>query len=169
MERLTTAQTPLNIIQISITTKMTATKDIIETTLESTKVALESTKTFAELVKVAGLEESLKGAGSFTVFVPSDTAFAAIQKDLDNLLLPESKERLVKILSYHVLSGTFMVGDLKDKQELVSVEGHTLKVSFDRKLDRQRVCINDATVITVDVAACNGIIHIIDKVLMPIV
>lgn len=144
---------------------MTATKDIIETTLESTKVALESTKTFAELVKVAGLEESLKGAGSFTVFVPSDAAFAAIQKDLDNLLLPESKERLVKILSYHVLSGTFMVGDLKDKQELVSVEGHVLKVSF----DRQRVRINDATIITVDIAACNGIIHIIDKVLMPIV
>ena len=144
---------------------MTATKDIIETTQESTKVALESTKTFAELVKVAGLEESLKGAGSFTVFVPSDTAFVAIQKDLDNLLLPENKEKLVKILSYHVLSGTFMVGDLKDQQELVSVEGHTLKVSF----DRQRVRINDATIITVDIAACNGIIHIIDKVLMPVV
>ncbi len=148
---------------------MTATKDIIETTLESAKIALESTKTFAELVKLAGLEESLKGAGSFTVFVPSDTAFLAIQKDLDNLLLPENKEKLVKILSYHVLSGTFMAADLKEKQELVSVEGDTLKVSFDRTLDRQRVLINDATIITVDIAACNGIIHIIDKVLIPIV
>ncbi len=147
---------------------MTTTKDIIETTQESAKVALESTKTFAELVRKAGLEESLKGAGSFTVFVPSDTAFVAIEKDLDNLLLPKNKEKLVKILSYHVLIGTFMVADLKDKQELRTVEGDTLKVSFDRKLDRQRVLINDATIITVDVEACNGIIHIIDKVLMPI-
>ena len=126
-------------------------------------IASESAKTLAAAVTAAGLVETLKGAGPFTVFAPTDAAFSAIQKDVDNLLKPENKAKLADILTYHVVSGNAMAADLKDGQELTTVQGGKLKVA----IKGDKVMIGDAQVTLADVAASNGVVHVIDKVLMP--
>lgn len=139
-----------------------------DSTMNQTKkdivgIASESAKTLAAAVTAAGLVETLQGSGPFTVFAPTDGAFAAIQKDVDELLKPENKKKLTDILTYHVVSGNAMAADLKDGQELTTVQGGKLKVS----IKGDKVMINDANVTMADVAASNGVIHVIDKVLMP--
>ena len=126
-------------------------------------IASESAKTLAAAVTAAGLVETLQGAGPFTVFAPTDAAFAAIQKDVDTLLKPENKEKLTSILTYHVVAGNAMAADLQDGQELTTVEGGKLKVS----IKGDKVMIGNAQVTMADVAASNGVVHVIDKVLMP--
>ena len=126
-------------------------------------IASESAKTLAAAVTAAGLVDTLKGSGPFTVFAPTDNAFAAIQKDVDELLKPENKKKLTDILTYHVVSGNAMAADLKDGQELTTVQGGKLKVS----IKGEKVMINGANVTMADVAASNGVVHVIDKVLMP--
>ena len=126
-------------------------------------IASESAKTLAAAVTAAGLVETLKGAGPFTVFAPTDAAFSAIQKDVDNLLKPENKAKLADILTYHVVSGNAMAADLEDGQELTTVQGGKLKVA----IKGDKVMIGDAQVTLADVAASNGVVHVIDKVLMP--
>jgi uncharacterized surface protein with fasciclin (FAS1) repeats len=126
-------------------------------------IASESAKTLAAAVTAAGLVQTLQGAGPFTVFAPTDAAFAAIQKDVDTLLKPDNKEKLSSILTYHVVSGTAMAADLKDGQELATVQGGKLKVS----IKGDKVMIGDAQVTMADVAASNGVVHVIDKVLLP--
>ncbi len=126
-------------------------------------IASESAKTLAAAVTAAGLVETLQGKGPFTVFAPTDAAFAHIQKDVDSLLKSENKKKLISILTYHVVSGNTMAADLQDGQELTTVEGGKLKVS----VKNGKVMINDANVTMADVGASNGVIHIIDKVLMP--
>ena len=126
-------------------------------------IASESAKTLAAAVTAAGLVETLQGSGPFTVFAPTDNAFAAIQKDVDELLKPENKKKLTDILTYHVVSGNAMAADLEDGQELTTVQGGKLKVS----IKGGKVMINDANVTMADVAASNGVVHVIDKVLMP--
>jgi uncharacterized surface protein with fasciclin (FAS1) repeats len=126
-------------------------------------IASSGAKTLAAAVTAAGLVETLQGAGPFTVFAPSDEAFAAIQKDVDNLLKPENKAKLTKVLTYHVVSGKMMAADLKDGQELTTVEGAKLKVS----IKDGKVMVGGANVTGADVAASNGVIHMIDKVLLP--
>lgn len=135
---------------------MAKAKDIVE-------IASESAKTLAAAVTAAGLVETLQGAGPFTVFAPTDAAFAAIQKDVDNLLKPENKAKLAKILTYHVVSGNVMAADLKDGQMVTTVEGSKLKVT----IKDGKVMIDGANVISADIPASNGVIHVIDKVLMP--
>ena len=131
-------------------------KDIVD-------IASESAKTLAAAVTAAGLVETLKGMGPFTVFAPTDLAFAAIQSDVDKLLKPENKGQLSKILTYHVVSGKTMAADLKDGQMLTTVEGTMLKVT----IKDGKVMINGANVVSADIPASNGVIHVIDKVLMP--
>ena len=126
-------------------------------------IASESAKTLAAAVTAAGLVETLKGAGPFTVFAPTDAAFAAIQSDVDTLLKPENKAKLTNILTYHVVSGKAMASDLKDGQELTTVQGGKLKVS----IKDGKVMINGAHVTSADVHASNGVVHVIDKVVMP--
>jgi uncharacterized surface protein with fasciclin (FAS1) repeats len=126
-------------------------------------LATESAKTLAAAVKAADLVTTLEGTGPFTVFAPTDAAFAAIQKDVDSLLKPENKDKLAKILTYHVVSGKHLAADLKDGTELTTVQGEKLKVA----LKDDKVMIGDAHVTTADVAASNGVVHLIDKVLMP--
>ena len=126
-------------------------------------IASESAKTLAAAVTAAGLVETLQAKGPFTVFAPTDAAFAHIQKDVDSLLKSENKKKLISILTYHVVSGNTMAADLQDGQELTTVEGGKLKVS----VKNGKVMINDANVTMADVGASNGVIHIIDKVLMP--
>ena len=135
---------------------MTSTKNIVA-------LAAESAKTLAAAVKAADLVATLEGAGPFTVFAPSDAAFSAIQKDVDMLLKPENKSKLSNILTFHVVSGKHMAADLKDGAELTTVQGEKLKVS----LKDNKVMVGDAHVTTADVTASNGVVHLIDKVLMP--
>ena len=136
---------------------------INQTNKDIVGIASESAKTLAAAVTAAGLVETLQGSGPFTVFAPTDGAFAAIQKDVDELLKPENKEKLTDILTYHVVSGNAMAADLEDGQELTTVQGGKLKVS----IKGDKVMINEANVTMADVAASNGVVHVIDKVLMP--
>ena len=136
---------------------------INQTNKDIVGIASESAKTLAAAVTAAGLVETLQGSGPFTVFAPTDNAFAAIQKDVDELLKPENKKKLTDILTYHVVSGNAMAADLEDGQELTTVQGGKLKVS----IKGGKVMINDANVTMADVAASNGVVHVIDKVLMP--
>jgi len=136
--------------------EMKMTKDIVG-------IASTDCKTLAAAVKAAGLVETLQGKGPFTVFAPTDGAFAAIQPEVDKLLKPESKADLSKILTYHVVSGKANAADLTDGQELVTVEGGKLKVTVKNGM----VTVGGAKVTTADIGASNGVIHVIDKVLLP--
>jgi uncharacterized surface protein with fasciclin (FAS1) repeats len=126
-------------------------------------IASESAKTLATAVGAADLVKTLEGSGPFTVFAPTDAAFASIQKDVDNLLKSENKATLAKVLTYHVVSGKHMAAELKDGAELTTVQGEKLKVSVKDNM----VMIGGAHVTTADVSASNGVVHVIDKVLMP--
>lgn len=130
-----------------------------------TAVANGSFGTLAAAVTAAGLIETLKGAGPFTVFAPTDAAFAALPAGtVEGLLKPENKAKLVKILTYHVVSGKVMSSDLAGKAvHPATVEGSTLNVDA----TGSSVKVNDATVTAADVDCTNGVIHVIDKVLMP--
>jgi uncharacterized surface protein with fasciclin (FAS1) repeats len=135
---------------------MTSTKNIVA-------LATESAKTLAAAVQAADLVATLEGTGPFTVFAPTDAAFTAIQKDVDSLLKPENKAKLANILTYHVVSGKHMAADLKDGTELTTVQGEKLQVA----VKDNTVMIGDAYVSTADVSASNGVVHLIDKVLLP--
>jgi len=126
-------------------------------------IATTDAKTLAAAVKAAGLVETLQGQGPFTVFAPTDEAFAAIQSEVDKLLKPESKSKLSKILTYHVVSGKMNAADLKDGQELSTVQGGKLKVT----VKDGNVTVGGAKVTSADISASNGVIHVIDKVLLP--
>jgi len=126
-------------------------------------IATTDAKTLAAAVKAAGLVETLQGEGPFTVFAPTDEAFAAIQSEVDKLLKPESKSKLSKILTYHVVSGKMNAADLKDGQELSTVQGGKLKVT----VKDGNVTVGGAKVTSADISASNGVIHVIDKVLLP--
>jgi uncharacterized surface protein with fasciclin (FAS1) repeats len=115
-------------------------------------------------VKAAGLVETLKGTGPFTVFAPTDEAFAKLPKGtVEDLLKPENKAKLAGILTYHVLPSKVMAADIAGKKmDAKTVQGSTLAVDA-----MTGVKINGASVVTADVAATNGVIHIIDTVLLP--
>lgn len=133
------------------------------TTGDIVAIATESAKTLTAAIKAAELVTTLQGKGPFTVFAPTDAAFAALQKDVDMLLKKESKPKLVKVLTHHVVAGTHLAASLKDGDELTTLEGAKLKVT----LKDGKVKIGGATVTKADVTASNGVIHIIDTVLMP--
>ena len=120
-------------------------------------------KTLCAAVKAAGLEETLQGKGPFTVFAPTDEAFAKLPKGtLDDLLKPENKEKLAAILTYHVLPGEVMAADVKT-MKAKTVNGQSLDVM----VEDGKVTVDKAKVIMADVPASNGVIHAIDTVLMP--
>ncbi len=119
--------------------------------------------TLVTAVKAAGLAETLSGKGPFTVFAPTNEAFAALPKGtLEKLLKPENREALKKVLTYHVVSGDLMAQDLKSGK-VATVEGSTVAV----KIAGKTVSVNDASVVKADVDTSNGVIHVIDKVLIP--
>ncbi len=120
--------------------------------------------TLVAAVKQADLAATLSGAGPFTVFAPTNEAFDAIpQAKLQSLMTPAKKDELTKILTYHVVSGSYKAADLKDGMKLKTVQGEDLKVT----VKDGKVMINDAEVITPDVISSNGVTHVINKVLMP--
>ena len=120
--------------------------------------------TLVEAVTAADLAETLQGEGPFTVFAPTNEAFDALPAgELDRLLEPANKEELANILKYHVVEGEVMSTDLTNGQKAETLEGGTLTVTINGKT----VKINDATVATADVPASNGVVHVIDQVLLP--
>jgi uncharacterized surface protein with fasciclin (FAS1) repeats len=126
--------------------------------------ANDSFKTLTAALKAAGLTETLSGQGPFTVFAPTDAAFAQLPQDaLQELLKPENKDILVKILTYHVVPGNVTSGDLKPG-EVKTVEGGAVNVQAD---PAKGVSVNDASVVQPDIKASNGVIHAIDKVMLP--
>jgi uncharacterized surface protein with fasciclin (FAS1) repeats len=134
-----------------------------EMTGDIVAIATTDCKTLAAAVTAAGLIDTLRGEGPFTVFAPTDAAFAEIQSAVDNLLKPENKAELAKILTYHVVSGKMEAADLEDGQELTTVQGNKLKVM----IKDGNVMVGNAKVIATDINASNGVIHAIDKVLLP--
>lgn len=126
--------------------------------------ANDSFKTLTAALKAAGLTETLSGEGPYTVFAPTDEAFAALPQDaLQDLLKPENKEILVKILTYHVVPGNVQSSALTSGA-VKSVEGGAIDVKVD---SASGVTVNDAKVVQSDIQASNGVIHVIDKVILP--
>lgn len=122
----------------------------------------EGFSTLVAAVSAAGLVDTLNGEGPFTVFAPTDDAFAALPPGvLDALLLPENKETLAKILTYHVVPGTVLAADVTDG-DVATVEGQSVTLST-----ADGVTVNGAKVVQADVMADNGVIHVIDAVILP--
>ena len=133
-------------------------------TIVDTAVAAGMFKTLVTAVKAAGLAETLSGAGPFTVFAPNDTAFANLPAGtVETLLKPESKDKLVALLKLHVLAGAVHAADVTGKSLTpASLNGEALKVD-----GMSGVTVNGAKVVKADIACSNGVIHVIDHVLMP--
>lgn len=130
--------------------------DIIDTAVKA-----GSFGTLVAAIKAANLVDTLKGAGPFTVFAPTDEAFAKLPAGTVDALLKDVP-KLTKILTYHVVSGKVMAADVVKLKSATTVEGTDVKIDASKG-----VKINDATVVTPDVAADNGVIHVIDTVLIP--
>lgn len=129
-----------------------------------TAVAAGQFKTLAAALQAAGLVDTLKGAGPFTVFAPTDAAFAALPAGtVESLLKPENKDKLIAILTYHVVSGSYPAARVATMDAAPTVNGD----SVDIRAANGSVMVDSATVLKADVAASNGVIHVIDKVLMP--
>jgi uncharacterized surface protein with fasciclin (FAS1) repeats len=134
-------------------------KDIVDTA-----VAAGQFNTLAAALKAAGLVDTLKGAGPFTVFAPTDAAFAKLPKGtVEDLLKPENKAKLTAILTYHVVPGKVMAADVVKVKDAKTVQGGVIKVNA----TGGKVMVDNATVVKTDIAASNGVIHVIDTVLMP--
>ena len=135
------------------------TKDIVDTAVDA-----GSFSTLAAALTAAGLVDTLKGEGPFTVFAPTDEAFAKLDKAmLDDLLKPENKDKLVAILTYHVVPGKVTAADVVKLTSAKTVQGEEITI----KVEGGTVMINDAKVTTPDVMASNGVIHVIDTVILP--
>lgn len=133
-------------------------KDIVDTAAGAGQF-----ETLLAAATAAGLVDTLKGDGPLTVFAPTDEAFAALPEGtVESLLKPENKDQLTAVLTYHVVAGKVMSTDLVDDMKAATVNGAELTVDLDNG-----VMINDANVITADIEAENGVIHVVDKVILP--
>jgi uncharacterized surface protein with fasciclin (FAS1) repeats len=136
-----------------------AQKDIIDTA-----VAAGSFKTLATALQAAGLADTLKGKGPFTVFAPTDEAFSKLPAGtVESLLKPENKDKLKAILLYHVVSGDVTAAQVVKLSSAKTINGQDLNLA----VKDGTVMVNDATVVKADVLASNGVIHVIDTVLLP--
>ena len=136
-----------------------AEKDIVDTAVEAGQF-----ETLAAALDAAGLVSTLKGAGPFTVFAPTDEAFAKLPDGtVEKLLKPENKDQLTAILTYHVVPGKVMAADVAEIDEAQTVNGKMIDI----EVDGSSVKVNDATVTAADIAAANGVIHVIDTVILP--
>lgn len=134
-------------------------KDIVDTAVEA-----GSFTTLVAAVQAAGLEDTLRGEGPFTVFAPTDEAFAALPEGtVENLLLPENLETLQAILTYHVLPGKVMSADIAGQElSVATVEGSEVMVNA-----TDGVMVDSANVVTADIETSNGVIHVINAVILP--
>lgn len=140
------------------TTAFAADMDIVDTA-----VGAGTFTTLVAAVGAAGLVDTLKGEGPFTVFAPTDEAFAALPAGtVEDLLKPENKDKLAAILTYHVVAGKVMSGDLTEGMMAPSVQGGELTITLEGGAK-----VNGANVTTADIEATNGVIHVIDAVILP--
>lgn len=155
-----TPETPMaDSMKEAVVETPTAPKDIVDIAIGS-----PDHTTLVAAVTAAGLVETLKGAGPFTVFAPTNAAFAALPAGtVEGLLKPENKDALTKILTYHVVAGAVKAADLKDGQKVKTLQGEELTVS----IKDGKVMINGANVTAADLTGTNGVVHVIDAVLMP--
>ena len=136
-----------------------AEKDVVDTA-----IAAGQFETLAAALEAAGLVATLKGTGPFTVFAPTDEAFAKLPTGtVENLLKPENKQKLTAILTYHVVAGKVMAADVAGLDQAKSVNGKMIDI----EVEGSTVKVNDAAVTAADIAASNGVIHVIDEVIMP--
>ena len=148
-----------NVVSANNYAKVTKSADIVDTA-----VAAGQFNTLVAAVKAAGLVETLKSAGPFTVFAPTDEAFAKLPKGtVEMLLKPENKDKLVKILTYHVVSGKVMAADVVKLKTAKSVQGGLINI----KVKGSNVMVDNANVVKTDIGTSNGVIHVIDTVIMP--
>ncbi|MFM7135865.1 MAG: fasciclin domain-containing protein [Planctomycetota bacterium] len=146
-------------VQVHTVSYKAEAKDIVDTA-----VAAGDFSTLVAAVKAAGLVETLKGDGPFTVFAPTDAAFAKLPEGtVASLLKPENKDKLVAILTYHVVPGKVMAADVVKLTEAKTVQGKAAKV----KVDGGTVMIDGAKVVKTDIPCSNGVIHVIDAVILP--
>ena len=144
---------------ISTTVKAGEHKDIVDTAVDA-----GSFQTLAKALNAAGLVNTLKGEGPFTVFAPTDEAFAKLPEGaLEDLLKPENKAKLVAILTYHVVPGKVMASDVATMDSAKTVQGKSLTITR----DDDGVMVDEARVVKTDIACSNGVIHVIDNVVMP--
>jgi len=138
-------------------------------TILETAVAAGSFKTLAAAVHAAGLEEALNGAGPFTVFAPTDAAFTKLPKGvLDSLLLPANQHKLADILTYHVVPGRVAAADAQKLDFATTVLGQAARLEVMTLADGKRaLTIDGARIVTADIACSNGVIHVIDTVILP--
>lgn len=133
-------------------------KDIVDTAVEA-----GSFTTLVAAVQAAGLVDTLKGDGPFTVFAPTDEAFAALPEGtVEDLLKPENKDKLTAILTYHVVAGKVMSGDLSNDMMAETVQGGKVTI-----MTEGGISVDGANVVTADIETSNGVIHVIDGVIMP--
>ena len=136
-----------------------ASQDIVDTA-----VAAGSFKTLAAALQAAGLVDTLKGKGPFTVFAPTDEAFAKLPAGtVEDLLKPENKEKLVAILTYHVVSGRDLASQVTKMSSAKTVNGQSLAI----RVNGGKIMVDSAKVIKTDILCSNGIIHVIDSVVLP--
>lgn len=134
-------------------------QDIVDTAIAAGQFG-----TLVAAVQAAGLVDTLKSEGPFTVFAPTDEAFAALPEGtVENLLLPENKDQLIAVLTYHVIPSAVMSGDIAGKKmEVATVQGSDLSIDA-----TMGVKVDNATVVSADIETSNGVIHVIDQVLLP--
>lgn len=135
-----------------------ATGNIVEVAAETPELS-----TLVDAVTAAELVETLEEPGPYTVFAPTNEAFEALGGTLETLLEPANKAELAEILTYHVVPGELTASELSDGQMLETVQGESLEV----KINGEEVTVNGAAVVTPDVEASNGVVHVIDEVLTP--
>lgn len=159
IKRIATATAAAAVLALASLPSIAGEKDIVDTA-----VGAGQFKTLAAALQAADLVDTLKGAGPFTVFAPTDEAFAKLPAGtVEDLLKPENKDKLAAILTYHVVPGKVMAADVTKLSEAATVNGKPLAI----KIDGSTVMINEAKVTAADVAASNGVIHVIDSVVLP--
>lgn len=140
-------------------TSFAADKDIVDTAVDA-----GSFTTLATALEAAGLVETLKGAGPFTVFAPTDEAFAKLPDGVvADLLKPENVERLRSVLTYHVVPGSVPASEVVELDMAKTVNGQSVKIA----VTGEKVMVDSAQVVTPDIMASNGVIHVIDSVILP--
>lgn len=158
MKKLT-SMVALAIALVFSTNSIAQDKNIVELA-----VGTDDLSTLVTAVKAAGLVETLQSEGPFTVFAPTNAAFAALPEGvLDMLLKPENKDKLVSVLTYHVVGAEVMSGDIKKDMKAETVEGSKAQI----KLKKGKVMVDGAKVVMADVDASNGVVHVIDAVILP--
>jgi uncharacterized surface protein with fasciclin (FAS1) repeats len=154
----------LAVIALATTMLFAGTKDGSKADIVDTAVAAGQFKTLAAALQAAGLVDTLKGKGPFTVFAPTDEAFAKLPAGtVDELLKPENKEKLVKILTYHVVPGEVKAAQVVKLTNAKTVEGQDISI----KSSGSSVMVDNANVVKTDILCSNGVIHVIDSVIMP--